>query len=150
MPEYLDYDFNSADIYFFKVNNGNTRIRSEIFLKLRLKTLERSHWCRYSVFICWLCADFIYWFNASVVDIDEVNTGWGCLKIKFDPDFLTHQYWWQIVTISKEPNQQTPAKFKTMTFRTKWMSQICKCFLYLDSSPRFTIALPKLISLTNL
>ena len=40
--------FYQVAIYMFKVNNKNTRARCE---KLTIKTLERRHWGRYSVFI---------------------------------------------------------------------------------------------------
>ena len=38
-----DLVMTSATIYLFKVNNRNTRKRCEIFLKLPIKTPERSH-----------------------------------------------------------------------------------------------------------
>ena len=38
----------SRKFYMFKVNNKNTRARCE---KLTIKTLERRHWGRYSIFI---------------------------------------------------------------------------------------------------
>ena len=38
-------------IYFFKVNNGNTRTMSEIFSKSTINTLERRHERRSGVFI---------------------------------------------------------------------------------------------------
>ena len=40
-----------AGIYFFKVNNGKTRTMFEIYSKLTIKTPERRHWRRSSVFI---------------------------------------------------------------------------------------------------
>ena len=40
-----------AGIYFFKVNNGKTRTMCEIYSKLTIKTPERRHWRRSSVFI---------------------------------------------------------------------------------------------------
>ena len=43
-------DIFPLGIYLLKVNNGNTRIRSKIYSKLTIRTLERSHW-RSSVFI---------------------------------------------------------------------------------------------------
>ena len=42
---------NPANIYFFKVNNRNTRKRCEIFSSLTIQTLERRHWRRWGVFI---------------------------------------------------------------------------------------------------
>ena len=39
-----------ANIYMFKVNNKNARVRCEICSKLTIKT-ERRHWCRSNVFI---------------------------------------------------------------------------------------------------
>ena len=38
-------------IYLLKVNNRNTSTRCEICLKLTIKTPERRHWRRSSVFI---------------------------------------------------------------------------------------------------
>ena len=40
-----------AGIYLLKVNNRNTKTRCEICSKLTIKTPERSHWRRSSVFI---------------------------------------------------------------------------------------------------
>ena len=40
-----------ASVYLLKVNNRNTRTRCEICSKLTIKTPERRHWRRYSVFI---------------------------------------------------------------------------------------------------
>ena len=40
-----------AGIYLLKVNNRNTKTRCEICLNLTIKTPERSHWRRSSVFI---------------------------------------------------------------------------------------------------
>ena len=37
--------------YFFKVNNWNTRKRSETYSKLQIKTLEQREWRRSGVFI---------------------------------------------------------------------------------------------------
>ena len=39
------------DIYLLKVNNRNTRTRHEICSKLAIKTPERRHWRRSSVFV---------------------------------------------------------------------------------------------------
>ena len=40
-----------AGIYLVKVNNRNTRTRCDVCSKLTIKTLERRHWRRSSVFI---------------------------------------------------------------------------------------------------
>ena len=45
------YNRNPAGIYFFKVDNGNTRTMCEIRSKLTIKTSERRHWRRYGIFI---------------------------------------------------------------------------------------------------
>ena len=42
---------NPAGIYFFKVNNRNTRTRCEICSKLTINTPERHQWRRSGVFI---------------------------------------------------------------------------------------------------
>ena len=42
---------NPASIYMFKVSNGNFRTRYDICLKLPIKTPERLHWRRLSVFV---------------------------------------------------------------------------------------------------
>ena len=46
----FEYSLNLACKYLLKVNNRNTRIRCEICSKLTIKTPERRHWCRSSVF----------------------------------------------------------------------------------------------------
>ena len=40
-----------AGIYLVKVNDRNTRTRCDVCSKLTIKTLERRHWRRSSVFI---------------------------------------------------------------------------------------------------
>ena len=45
------YDNYTANIYLFKLNNRNTKIRCEIYSKLTIKTPERRHWHRSGVFI---------------------------------------------------------------------------------------------------
>ena len=50
-----------AGIYFFKVNNENTRKMFKIYLKFTIKTAERRQWCRYGV---------------SIVVFEQVNAGW--------------------------------------------------------------------------
>ena len=45
------YEINQANIYFFTVNNENTRTMCEICPKLILKTPERRQWIRSGVFI---------------------------------------------------------------------------------------------------
>ena len=45
------FQYNSCNIYFFKVNHRNTTKRCEICSKLTIKTPERRHWDRSGVFI---------------------------------------------------------------------------------------------------
>ena len=47
----IQYIFDPAGIYQFKVNNKNTRTRCEICSKLTIKTLEWLHWRHSGVFI---------------------------------------------------------------------------------------------------
>ena len=42
---------NQTKIYFFKVNNRDTRKRCQICSKLAIKTPERRHRCRFGVFL---------------------------------------------------------------------------------------------------
>ena len=42
----VDGGNNSADIYLFKVNDGNTRVNCRICWKLTIKTPERNQWRR--------------------------------------------------------------------------------------------------------
>ena len=42
---------NTARYYLFKANNRNTRTSCEIYLKLTIKTPERSQWHRSGVFV---------------------------------------------------------------------------------------------------
>ena len=57
-----------ADIYLFKVNNGNTRKVCEICSKLTIKTPEGRH-C-----LCKLWVDLIYCSRVSTVGFEKVNT----------------------------------------------------------------------------
>ena len=59
-----------ANIYLFKVNNRNTKIRCEICSKLTIKTSEQRYWCCSGVFI-----NFEHSF--SVVDFEQVIVSWG-------------------------------------------------------------------------
>ena len=47
----LELTIKPVDTYLFKVNNRNTRTTSEIYSKLTIKTPERHHRRRYSVFV---------------------------------------------------------------------------------------------------
>ena len=40
-----------ANIYLFKINNGNTRKSCELYLKLTIETIEQPQWRHFDVFI---------------------------------------------------------------------------------------------------
>ena len=48
---FVNYENNPVGIYIFKVINRNIRTRRKICSKLAIKTPERRHWRRSSVFI---------------------------------------------------------------------------------------------------
>ena len=62
-----------ADIYLFKVKNGNTRKRCEIYSKLTIKTPERR---LFGVFIVNFESIFVPSSIVSIVDFDQVNVSW--------------------------------------------------------------------------
>ena len=61
--------YSPAGKYMFKVNNESTRARCEIRSKLTIKTPERRDWRRSSI---------------SIVNFEQVNTGWEVADIKID------------------------------------------------------------------
>ena len=58
-------DIHPANIYLLKVNNRNTRKRSEICSKLTIKTLERRQWHLFLVFL--LMTLSISWVTISML-----------------------------------------------------------------------------------
>ena len=64
----------------FKVNNRNTRIRCEIFLKLTIKTPEQLHWYRSSVCII----NFEHISHLILVNFEQINAGWviSCIFVE--------------------------------------------------------------------
>ena len=73
--KFLESD-NPAGIYLLKVDNGNTRTMYDICLIVTTKTPERrqlkSFWC----FYCYLWIDFTHCYGVSILDFEQVNTGW--------------------------------------------------------------------------
>ena len=61
--------YSLAGIYLLKVNKRNTRTMSKICSKLTIKTPERSLYC-------WFWRDLTPSSGASIVDFEQVNTGW--------------------------------------------------------------------------
>ena len=61
------------NIYLFKVVNKNTRKKSEICLKLTIKTPERSHSGRFNVFIVNFRHVSDFFPSVSIVDFEQVN-----------------------------------------------------------------------------
>ena len=59
-------------IYLFKVSNGNTRLMSEIYSKLTIKTPDIVD----VVLVSFLLKDFIPCSGVSIVDFEKVNAGW--------------------------------------------------------------------------
>ena len=69
---------HKADNYMFKVNNRNTKTRSEIcsvnHKDTRATSLE-SFWCLY----CELWIYFVLCYSVSIVNFKQVNAGWRCM-----------------------------------------------------------------------
>ena len=64
---------DSAGIYLFDVNNGNTRTMCEICWKLSIKALERRQW---------LQTDFAHCSRVSTVNVELVNARWKVLLLR--------------------------------------------------------------------
>ena len=70
-----------ADIYPLKVNNRNTKTRCEICSKLTLKTPERRHWSRSTVFTVnfehviasWVKTLAVLFFFGNFANIHHIN-----------------------------------------------------------------------------
>ena len=60
----------------FKVNDGNIRTRCGICSKLTIKTPERRNWRRSGVFIINFGTYFTPCSSVSIVNFEQVNTGW--------------------------------------------------------------------------
>ena len=60
----------------FKVNNRNTRARSEICSKLTIKIPERRQGRRSGIFIVNFEHNFTPCSSVSIVHFEQVNTGW--------------------------------------------------------------------------
>ena len=67
----LSFLFHPANIYLFKVNNRNIKIKSEICSKLTKKTPEQCHCRRSAIFI----VKFKY-FSFCTVDFELVHVCW--------------------------------------------------------------------------
>ena len=67
---------NPAGIYLLKVNNRNTRARSEICSNLTIKTPERRQWHRSGVFIVNFKHISHLLLVFSIVDFEQVNVNW--------------------------------------------------------------------------
>ena len=65
----------------FKVNNENSRTMCEICSKLTIKILERRHWRRSGIFICNFEHFFTPCSSVSIVNFEQVNTGWEVTTI---------------------------------------------------------------------
>ena len=67
-------------IKLFKVNDRNTRTRSEICSKLTIKKSKRRQWRRSGVFIIiyYLTLNIFHTLldSASIVNFNQVNAGW--------------------------------------------------------------------------
>ena len=63
----------SSGICLFKVNNGNARTKSEIFLKLTINTLVGHQCCSGFLIVNF---EQISYNVAFIVDFEEVNGGW--------------------------------------------------------------------------
>ena len=67
--------YNPANIYLFKVNNGNSRKTCEICSKLTIKTQERGH-LRSGIFIVNFEHISHLFLGVSIVDFEQVNVSW--------------------------------------------------------------------------
>ena len=65
-----------ASIYFFKINNANTRTTCEICLNLTIKTSEGSQWRRFVVFIVNFELILHHCTGVSIVNFEQVNASW--------------------------------------------------------------------------
>ena len=68
--------------YLFKVDNKSTRKKSEICLKLTIKTPERRHSGRFSVFIVNFRHVSDFFPSASIVDFEQLNVRLCILDFK--------------------------------------------------------------------
>ena len=61
----------------FKVNNGNTKTKCEIWSKLTKKTPERCHCCRTGAFIASFeqISYHTLYIGVCIVDFEQINVG---------------------------------------------------------------------------
>ena len=90
----VDSDFSvPAGNYMFKVNNRNTRTRSETCSKLTIKTLDRRQWCCSGVFI----VKFKHISNLnlvySIVNFEQVNVGSNIHQCKVNNKNIGKKVW---------------------------------------------------------
>ena len=73
--------YHPAGNYMFKVNNRNTKTRSEISSKLTIKKLERRQWRRSGIFIVNFEHISQLISSVSIANFEQVNAGWACPRI---------------------------------------------------------------------
>ena len=74
VPTQIGKNYYPANIYLFKVSNGNARNFCEISSKLTIEAPKRHHWSRSGVLILNFkqiphCSD------VSIVNLDQINVG---------------------------------------------------------------------------
>ena len=86
---------NTVNIYLFKINYGNTRRMSNLFKVHNndTRTASTLFWCPY----CQTWTDFTHSSDATIIDFEQVNASWDCMKLSFYPlnvDYLVSNLNW--------------------------------------------------------
>ena len=107
----LSFLFHPANIYLFKVNNRNIKIKSEICSKLTKKTPEQCHCRRSAIFI----VKFKY-FSFCTVDFELVHVCWPyspvlmCSKSCYFPFWILPSLSRQVHTCSRNTRTRRGAE----------------------------------------
>ena len=74
---------NTANIYLFKINYGNTRRKSNLFKVHNndARTASTLFWCLY----CQTWTDFTHSSGVTIIDFEQVNASWDCMKLSLHP-----------------------------------------------------------------
>ena len=72
---------NKVDIYLFKVNNRNTRVRCEICSKLIIKIKEQRQWRPSSVFVIRF-EHILHRSSVFIVNFEQVNADLEYFKLQ--------------------------------------------------------------------
>ena len=110
-------------ITYSKLTIAKLEQRCEIFSKLTIKTPKWRHWCRFGVFIVsfehisHLCS------SASIVNFEQVNTGWDNVKKYINLGSISIEKSFFIVAM-KHPKKTGNKNIKNETFL--WMKNLFK------------------------